>query len=443
MCKFTEKGLPEDGDYLGRGYYISQIESLLNVISNNTSSGCIAIKGRWGVGKTFLLNKLEKSLLSHNSDENKYTVIRYNCWQHDYYDEPLVSLVTALFDHIHNNQLVDIDELKKVRTLFFKALADFAKCQTGLEYREYLNFEEENKKEYDSNYSLKNQVEEVRKLIVEVSQKSTIVLLVDELDRCLPEYAIKVLERLHHIFCDIDGFITIIAVDGNQLENSVKKIYGDKVDYDQYIRKYIDFNIELSVGNFDNQMISSVMNLSDSDISDDIREYLQNVISKSKIDIRNIEKISHKIISINKALNIQLGSSVVLGVEFTIELMRYLGIHHNSDKKRVKPLSIDLSWVSSSNYNVDTKDLLQVLLGGDLFTYINNIKDSIKSSEKIIGAGVPFDSMCINEDDLSIMFWVISQIYGKRSAYYLPGKDRYYNLFLDCQRYCELSKIIQ
>ena len=32
-----------------------------------------------------------------------------------------------------------------------------------------------------------------------LTESNTVVIIVDELDRCIPEYAIKVLERLHHL----------------------------------------------------------------------------------------------------------------------------------------------------------------------------------------------------------------------------------------------------
>lgn len=443
MCNINVNMIPEDGDYLGRDYYVSQIEDLINAISENNNSGCIAVKGRWGVGKTFLLNMLEKRLLCYNGEERKYTVVRYNCWEFDYYDEPLISLITAVFDHIQENNLVNMRELKDVGTMIFNACADFARSKTGLELREYFNSDEEGKKEVDSNYSLKKQIEAVKKLITKVSRKSTVVFLVDELDRCLPEYAIKILERLHHIFYDIDGFITIIAVDGNQLVNSVKKIYGEKVDYDQYIRKYIDFNIELSVGEFDNQMLSTVMEFTDSDISDDIREYIHNVISKSQIDIRNLKKILHKITSINKVLNIELNSSAVFGVEFTVELMRYLGVHHNNVDGQVKALSDDLSWMSQPNSSLKRENYISDLLGSELLNYIQDTKDYIKSPTEYIGSGIPVGAEYIKEKDLSVVFWIISQIFGNKLAYYFSNKAKYEQELLDCRRYCELSKIIQ
>ena len=48
-------------------------------------------------------------------------------------------------------------------------------------------------------------MKELKSGLEEQSKDVTIVVVVDELDRCLPEYAIKVLERLHHIFGDTEN----------------------------------------------------------------------------------------------------------------------------------------------------------------------------------------------------------------------------------------------
>ena len=52
---------------------------------------------------------------------------------------------------------------------------------------------------YDDYFSLNEAMSKLVKLIYDLSDSYTVVFIVDELDRCIPEYGIKVLERLHHI----------------------------------------------------------------------------------------------------------------------------------------------------------------------------------------------------------------------------------------------------
>ena len=114
-----------------------------------------------------------------------------------------------------------------------------------------------NKKNIDTSFNSNLGVEEakdkVRKALNNLSEKKTIVLMIDEIDRCLPEYSLKVLERLHHFVYGVSKVYMITAVDKQQLENVVKKYYGDSVQVDKYLQKFFDVNILLNEGNFNNQ----------------------------------------------------------------------------------------------------------------------------------------------------------------------------------------------
>ena len=70
----------------------------------------------------------------------------------------------------------------------------------------------------------------------------------DELDRCLPEYTIKVLERLHHLFNDIPNVQVVLSMDIGQLEHVVKQIYGPETNTEKYLKKYVGFQLGLDTG---------------------------------------------------------------------------------------------------------------------------------------------------------------------------------------------------
>ena len=76
----------------------------------------------------------------------------------------------------------------------------------------------------------------------------TIIFVVDELDRCLPEYTIKVLERLHHLFDGISNVQVLLSIDIAQLKHVVRQIFGDETDVKNYLRKFIQFEVFLGEG---------------------------------------------------------------------------------------------------------------------------------------------------------------------------------------------------
>ena len=76
-------------------------------------------------------------------------------------------------------------------------------------------------------------------LNVQDQSKKYVFILVDELDRCKPHYAIKLLEDIKHLFA-VDGIVFIIATDTDQLANSVKAIYGSEFDAKRYLLRFFD-----------------------------------------------------------------------------------------------------------------------------------------------------------------------------------------------------------
>lgn len=66
-----------------------------------------------------------------------------------------------------------------------------------------------------------------------------IVIIIDELDRCRPNYAVKVLEEVKHIF-DVPGLVFVLGINGHQLANSISHAYGPQFDGTSYLQRFID-----------------------------------------------------------------------------------------------------------------------------------------------------------------------------------------------------------
>lgn len=111
----------------------------------------------------------------------------------------------------------------------------------------------DNINDFDPLTSFNNALKLVTESLKIMAEDQTIVFVVDELDRCMPDYAIKVLERLHHISHDdnnIHNLITIIAVDENSMINSIKSTYGYSDDYAgrNFFKKFVRFSLKLGRG---------------------------------------------------------------------------------------------------------------------------------------------------------------------------------------------------
>ena len=259
-------------DLLNRQEIINQCLHLLKIISDNRLSSTFALNGAWGTGKTFVLNRLMKQLLDYQDGE-KFFVFHYNCWQYDFYDEPLVAIVAAFLDSVDQENHLFSDSLREkakqgmsfAKPILEKIAKDFIKKKIGIDVADLLtllkdstesldSFNEsiEDMHDYDKFFSFKKAITSAQESLLSLTQNRTVVVIVDELDRCLPSYTIKVLERLHHLFSGLDNCAIILAVDKSQLECTVHQIFGMDTNPSQYLKKFINFEIQLNMGKIEN-----------------------------------------------------------------------------------------------------------------------------------------------------------------------------------------------
>ena len=258
-------------DLLDREMFVDQVIKIIDLNSNNKKSIRFAINGGWGVGKSFVLDRIENRLEDMPSEEtglNKYLVFHYNCWEYDYYEEPLVAIVASMLDTIDEKENLIPTETKAKIKGFLKAVGsallikanEAIEKKTGFNPQEVIDvitdakessaekIEEEHK--YDSNFIFKATLKKLQETLKLLSEDKTIVFVVDELDRCLPEYSIKVLERLHHIFEKSSNIQVVLSIDKTQLEHTIKTIFGEKTETERYLSKFINFEIKLDEGVF-------------------------------------------------------------------------------------------------------------------------------------------------------------------------------------------------
>ena len=255
--------MSEKLDVLNRKDFIDKLIQLVEGFADKKQGCCFGIDGAWGSGKTFVLEKFEEKLKEFQLEEtagDKYYVFHYDCWKYDYYEEPTIAIIAAMLDEIDRELSLfskDVENAGKVavetvRTTLKKIASELCKNKIGIDLVEVASeildkTDKEKVKDFDSLYGFKKALEETRKGMQEIANDKTVVIVVDELDRCLPTYSIKVLERLHHIFNGLDNVIVIVSMDKSQLEHSIKAIYGE-IDVDTYLRKFISFKVHLNNG---------------------------------------------------------------------------------------------------------------------------------------------------------------------------------------------------
>jgi len=239
-------------DYIGRKEFVDKIINTIN-FANDKKSWTFAIDGAWGSGKSFVLNMIEKEL----KDNQVYLIVKYDAWKNDFYNEPLIAILYNIVD-----ALVKTQALKQVKEEIEKTIRILSETLNFIPYAKKVkeniktikdtikNAKETNKLEIAKNFiSYNDALKQVQEQLIKISKNKKIIIMVDELDRCEPDYSLNVLNRLHNLF-DIPNCVVLLAVNKELLNSVIENKYGE--NNITYLDKFFDLTFTLtSEGNQD------------------------------------------------------------------------------------------------------------------------------------------------------------------------------------------------
>lgn len=252
---------PFKNDLLDR----KDIEPVLSqFISSGTGAFTFAIDAPWGTGKTTFLKMWQVSL-----NDKGHQCIYFNAWEVDYAIDPLVPIISSISRRIDERKGKTVGVIKKLRkvsssiarraipaamklmtmgVLDTKEIVETVTANTMADLTEDAINEYENQRDDIKNF--KSLLSALSKEIGSKDTNSKLIIIVDELDRCRPIFAIKLLERIKHLF-DVDGIVFVLGMHLAALAHSVKGIYGGEFDASGYLKRFIDFSYGLPTPEID------------------------------------------------------------------------------------------------------------------------------------------------------------------------------------------------
>lgn len=258
LCKTINK------DTLHRNIKIINLMRLLNHVNENFM---MSIDGEWGTGKTFFIKQMiylcknfqninncviESKKETIETFSKKHLVVYYNAWENDNHEEPLESLIFNILNEYpkYKKKIENPEELFNTVKPILKNVIE--KLTSGIITKDCF----ENFKSFEdlaeSIITIEEKQEALNKLLdMLMEDNERILLIIDELDRCKPDYAVKLLEVLKHFYNN--SKLTIIVVTNNrQLSYTIKKYYGNDFDGYGYLNKMYDTVFTLEAEKLDN-----------------------------------------------------------------------------------------------------------------------------------------------------------------------------------------------
>lgn len=277
-----------ESDAIGRN---KDVLRFCNIISHLDYAASIALDGRWGSGKTFYIKQAKMLLDSMNDNNSEFTdaekvrinrgftqgcrkefdgvtfepqvCVYYDAWENDNDEDPILSLVYQICSQIQNeyNFTTDNHFSDKAASFFLIAakiaekLTPLGKLKTIL--GDVLNTSDDSKDAikalFQKDASLLDEVKWIKN--VEQTVKSfletllpekgnRLVIFIDELDRCKPTYAVKLLERVKH-YLDNDRITVVFSVNLFELQHTICSYYGAEFDADRYLDRFFDLRLSI------------------------------------------------------------------------------------------------------------------------------------------------------------------------------------------------------
>ena len=244
-------------DVLGRNEDLLAIYKLLNSVDESFS---IALDAPWGEGKTFFLKQLQllykiptldqnnkdqidilSSVLRENLPVKSTRCIYFDAWKYDYSKYPLQALVFSIclqLDKDYKTEILSneglLSTVKKIGLCFDNRLKNLSEI--------FGNADEV--KKYLEESDLSKSIEIFFKQITDESSNK-LIILIDELDRCNPRFAVELLEGIKHYFCN-DKVIFVFGINSDQLQYTIKNYYGNEFDALRYLDRFFDLHIHLT-----------------------------------------------------------------------------------------------------------------------------------------------------------------------------------------------------
>jgi predicted KAP-like P-loop ATPase len=246
-------------------------EALLNLVVRSDDELVISLDGKWGEGKTTFVKMWQGLLLEANIPN-----IYIDAFSNDYVDDAFISVASAITNYAdkniskdHHEKLAelkektkkvgshllswsarigikaatlgvikdaDIEELKDIKSEVSKSVSDVIG-----------DFIEERISLHSKDIELVQSFKELLSTIPSKLDKDNdgpLVIIIDELDRCKPTFAVELIEKIKHLF-SVENIVFILVMNKSQLEESIRSVYGQNIDAHTYLQKFVNLEAKL------------------------------------------------------------------------------------------------------------------------------------------------------------------------------------------------------
>lgn len=398
------------------------IVSFIKMMKNTEGAFNIALDGGWGTGKTFFIKQTKmamdflsgqykedydteeqskiETLFSENSivkefrqrswrvgistandfEKENWRTVYFDAWDHDSDEDPIGSLAYELAlcgNGIDTTQINALNTLNKL-----------IRIKTGLDISDLITHDsliEEIKNERNVRKGIEKKIDDI---IGERADR--IIIFVDELDRCNPSYAVRLLERIKHYF-NHERILFVFALNAEQLQHTIKAYYGSEFQGIGYLDKFFDLWMPMPEIKYDELL---------KDIKGEIKgrtgQVAREVMKYMKFSIREMDKYMQEVKDVYGAIEDQADRAIRRGIIYREIIFKEICLFLIGLK--FKDISLFYNVMNGS----DPKSLIEFLMQGNIKTSI--MKDlRFQTDEEMEDGLKALYDMVFNKNSLEIL----------------------------------------
>lgn len=244
------------------------------------------LEGRWGAGKTTFVKQWQSELRSKN-----VATIYFDAFASDFIETPFEALAGAFVAAAALEGRTDVPAYKdflnkaakvgravggvvakvgvKAATLGVIGSAEIeALGEVGDVVLEGVGdvSEEAVKRILQEHAEAQNNFDQLRQSLLAMpkllmpnfglEENAPLIVFIDELDRCRPDFSLGIIEVLKHFF-RVDGIHFVLIANSEALECSVNHKYGTGINSREYLEKFYDFSINYEI-NYDKNLDGNI-----------------------------------------------------------------------------------------------------------------------------------------------------------------------------------------
>lgn len=354
----------------------------------------INIDARWGAGKSFFLERFGRQLAARH-----HIVAEVNAWRDDHFDDPFVAVLAAIDDALRpftksdkskattlwksvkrnatpivGKALVgagktlfkryvgsELDELiisdsdqdsspatEAIATSMDSAAVEIERIVDATAEQFIQSFSRQNQAVVDFRTKLGSAIEALGS-----ERRLPLFILIDELDRCRPSYAVALLERVKHLF-DADNVVFVFATNTDQLQHSVNGAYGPGFDGFRYLKRFFDRTYVLPEPSTEALVRQEARHLNTAKVrapTADSVDFLVEACRAYSMDLRQVKHVMDIVLTVVSAWPFRTTIDLVALLPLAVEFDRSGKADWNSAKANVPKLK----FTTGKNFNFETQ----------------------------------------------------------------------------------------